>query len=794
MSRLPPLVVPGDVASLSIIAEYVISAGKAAGLDRGRVYRLRLAVDEIATNIVDHGYQAQGETGFLEVSADIDARALTICIRDTARPYDPLRDLENRAGKVPAQPLDERSEGGLGLFLAARSVDALDYSRSGGKNHNFLTMKLPPGAESGNGLHASLLIAVSPAERGRLTRALESSSYDITWAEDGHQIRQMLHMGHFDLLLLGLDLPGQTGEVCLRELRADRTVAVPPVVVLYESQSESRLESCLDDDIADILSLEKPPGLLYARVSRLVGRARLKAKVSALQTRNAELEALAHDFTEAILPLGIALSRERSREHLLERIVVEAMAVCRADAGTLYLRDASDRLCFSIMRTKSKGLVFGGTTGKAAPYPPLRIRHPDTGVLNYQNVATSAVIERRAISIPDIYDDKASYDFSGAKKFDQEIGYRTVSCLTVPLLGNGEAMGALQLLNAQDSVTGEVVPFSPYQQQVTESLASQAAIALYNQELIGDSKELLRLEGEMEIGRDIQANFLPRVLPEIPGWQVAARVRPARMVSGDFYDAFDLGNGCVGLVIADVCDKGVGAAIFMVLVRSLLRAFAQIDWIAEYAARREVAATGARPERSAGDGDAASERSRRQGNGFAASGGALAPSGALDDGTQYRLEVALRRSVCFTNDYIAHTHHDLDMFATFFFGVLIPDQGLLLYINCGHPPLLVCNRDGVRDRLATTGPAVGIIPGADFQVAQVTLEPGELMLGYTDGVTDARDAEGRGFGEERFLSQVESGPLQADEVLRRIEEAVNEHTEGVELFDDYTLLAVYREP
>ena len=782
MSRLPPLVVPGDVASLSIIAEYVVSAAKAAGLDRGRVYRLRLAVDEIATNIVDHGYQAHGETGFLEVSADIAARALTICIRDTARPYDPLRDLEQRNGTMADRPLHERGEGGLGLFLASRSVDALDYSRSGGKNHNYLIMNLPPSAEFGNGgLHASLLIAVSPAERGRLSAALESSSYDITWAEDGHQIRQMLHLGHFDLLLLGLELPGQTGEACLRELRGDGTIAVPPIVVLYESESESRLESYLDDDVADIVSLNQAPGLIYARISRLVGQARLEARVTALQTRNAELEALAHDFTEAILPLGIALSRERSREQLLERIVIEAMAICHADAGTLYLRDDRDRLRFSIMRTRSKGLVFGGTTGRPAPYPPLMIRDPETGVLNYHNVATSAVIEGRPISIPDIYDDKASYDFSGARKFDREIGYRTVSCLTVPLLGNGEAVGALQLLNAQDPVTGEVVGFSPYQQQVTESLASQAAIALYNQELLGASKDLLQLEGEMEIGRDIQANFLPRALPVMPGWELAARVQPARMVSGDFYDAFDLGHGCTGLVLADVCDKGIGAAIFMVLVRSLLRAFAQIDWIAEYAARQEagmtVTAKGA-GARSAGPGPAT---------------GRDAPGG-VDDAAPFRLEVALRRSVCLTNDYIAHTHHDLDMFATLFFGVLIPDRGLLLYVNSGHPPLLICDRDGVRARLPATGPAVGIIRGADFRVAQVVLEPGELLLGYTDGVIDARDGSGRGFGEERFLSLVHRGPLSAEAALARIEDALRVHTEGVEQFDDYTLLAVYREP
>ncbi len=789
MSTLPPLVVPGDVSSLTAIAEYVVEAGKAAGLSRNAVYRLRLAVDEIATNIVVHGYQAHGEAGSLIISADIDPKALTICIEDSARPYDPRGALEG--GLEPA-PLDERGEGGLGLYLAARSVDTLDYERVAGRNRNWLEMRLPADTEGReSGPHARLLIAAGPAERSLLASALAATSYDITWADDGRQIRRLLRHGHFDVLLLGLDVPGQTGEACLRELRAYGQAmgdgAIPPVALLYDLASQARLETYLeafstagaenewpgDGTVADILALESSPGLIRARVSRLVGRARLEAAASSLHKRNAELESLAHDFTEVILPLGVALTKERQRDRLLERIVVEAMTVCRADGGTLYLRDPDDALRFAIMRTKSKGLVYGGSTGLQAPFPPLRIRDPETGEPNYLNVATSAVIEHRSINIPDIYDPKAVYDFSGAKAFDEKIAYRTVSCLTVPLTGNGELIGALQLLNAQHPETGAIVPFNLYQQRVCESLASQAAIALYNQELLREREQLSRLAGEMQIGREIQTSFLPHRLPEIPGWELAARVRPARLVSGDFYDAFDLGAGSVGLVIADVCDKGVGAAIFMALIRSLLRAFAQIDWIAEHAARQYVSR------------DPAERR-------VVAPGALEQAQDGFDDATLFKLEVALRRSVCLTNDYIAQTHLELDMFATFFFGILVPERGVLLYINSGHPPLLVMDQRGIRQMLVATGPATGIIAGANFEVAQLTLEPGQLVLGYTDGVIDARDSAGEPFGQDRFLALVTDEHDGAEAVVARIAEALEAHTGATDLFDDYALLAVHR--
>ena len=110
---------------------------------------------------------------------------------------------------------------------------------------------------------------------------------------------------------------------------------------------------------------------------------------------------------------------------------------------------------------------------------------------------------------------------------------------------------------------------------VAESLTSQTTIALKNQRLQDRQVELLKFEQELQIGRQIQADFLPEELPQPPGWDIVARFQPAREVAGDFYDAFTLSDGQIGLVIADVVDKGVGAALFMALFRSLIRFFGE---------------------------------------------------------------------------------------------------------------------------------------------------------------------------------------------------------------------------
>ena len=271
------------------------------------------------------------------------------------------------------------------------------------------------------------------------------------------------------------------------------------------------------------------------------------------------------------------------------------------------------------------------------------------------------------------------------------------------------------------------------------------------------------LERELEIGRQIQASFLPEEIPQVPGWEIAARFQPARQVAGDFYDAFPLvQNRRLGLVIGDVCDKGVGAALFMALFRTLIRAFAQ-----QHHALRWM--------------DALVEDGPRR---HTHSGRPILPS----TGTS-----ALKNAIELTNNYIADTHGSTHMFATVFLGVLDPSDGLLLYVNGGHEFPILVNSAGVKGQLEPTGPLVGVFPGAQFEIQSVCIEPGDTLVAFTDGVTEAQNAAGEFFGRERLHALLSRPAPTATELLDSIQASVREFMGDADPSDDIALLAVRRQ-
>ena len=248
------------------------------------------------------------------------------------------------------------------------------------------------------------------------------------------------------------------------------------------------------------------------------------------------------------------------------------------------------------------------------------------------------------------------------------------------------------------------------------------------------------LERELDIAREIQAGFLPAELPAVPGWELATWFQPAHRVSGDFYDAFPVHDGRrIALVVADVCGKGVGAALFMALFRSLVRALAE----------RVLT----------GDGDSPAQA---------------------------------RQLIAAVNDYIARTHDRDNMFATLFFAILDPATGDVVYVNGGHEAPAVTGPDGVRVRLAPTGPAVGMLPGLAFEAGQEQISAGETLVAFTDGVTDAIDTQGIRYSEERLLGLLASAGGTAEETLGRIRADLQADASAAP-FDDITLLVCRRQ-
>lgn len=261
-------------------------------------------------------------------------------------------------------------------------------------------------------------------------------------------------------------------------------------------------------------------------------------------------------------------------------------------------------------------------------------------------------------------------------------------------------------------------------------------------------------ERELTIGRDIQSGFLPDELLTPDGWNIDVTFRPARLVAGDFYDVFEVAHRRrLALVIADVCDKGVGAALFMAMIRSLLRQ------AAEYSGLEHLVATGRDPL------------------------GSAAMVGATP----------MMNAVLSTNGYLTRNHLRQGYFATLFFCVLDPATGRLVYINGGHnAPQIINRRTGALSALEVTGPAVGVLPDGVFSLGYAQMEPGDILFMYTDGVSEARGPEGGFLGEQRMLTLLAEPAPDGRALLDRMDQAVRVHTGQAEQHDDVTMMALHR--
>ena len=192
---------------------------------------------------------------------------------------------------------------------------------------------------------------------------------------------------------------------------------------------------------------------------------------------------------ERLVQIGIALSAEKDIDRLLEMILDGSKEITHADGGTIYIVTDEKTLKFRLVKTDSLGIAMGGTTGKEITFNPIRL-YSDTGEPNLQMVVACSVIQNRTINIADAYDSE-EFDFSGTRAFDKNTGYRSKSFLSIPMRNHeNDIIGVLQLINALDRETGEIIPFSIEHQKLVESLASQAAVAITNRYLIDAQKKL----------------------------------------------------------------------------------------------------------------------------------------------------------------------------------------------------------------------------------------------------------------------------------------------------------------
>ncbi|MBI3941860.1 MAG: SpoIIE family protein phosphatase [Chloroflexi bacterium] len=300
--------------------------------------------------------------------------------------------------------------------------------------------------------------------------------------------------------------------------------------------------------------------------------------------------------------------------------------------------------------------------------------------------------------------------------------------MLVPLVSQGELVG---LLNLGPRLSGQ--SYSLDDRRLLNNLASQAAPALRIAQLVRQQRTealaLERLEQELRVARLIQQTLLPETMPEIAGWQIAALYQPARAVGGDFYDFHPLPDGRLGIVIGDVTDKGMPAALVMATVRSILRAAAQ---------------------------------------------GVTSPAGLLEKANNL-----LYRDI------------PSQMFVTCLYAILDPASGYLSFANAGQTPPYRHTREGVKE-LWATGVPLGMIPEAEYDDCETYLVHGESLLFYSDGLVEAHNSRREMFSFDRLehlLSSYTGGAALIQMLLAELEKFTGP---GWEQEDDVTLLTVHR--
>lgn len=298
--------------------------------------------------------------------------------------------------------------------------------------------------------------------------------------------------------------------------------------------------------------------------------------------------------------------------------------------------------------------------------------------------------------------------------------------MAVPLSIKNDMFGVMLIEEAENGRR-----FRSRRIEIINGIAQQAALAIQNDLLQQEMVVRERLETEVQLARQIQQTFIPQSLPTHPAWQMAARWRTARQVGGDFYDVIELPNGKLGLFIADVADKGMPAALFMALTRTLVRA-------------------------------------------------------AVNE--QHSPADVLRR----VNDQLLPDTLS-GMFVTAVYGVLDTANGDFTFVNAGHNPPFWVKENGEIEKLTRTAVALGVMEQPSMKERTISIAEGDTLLLYTDGLTEAFSPDGELFGDSRLMDALQAMKTDtADEVLIIVEHRLNEFIESVPLGDDLTMLAVRR--
>lgn len=311
--------------------------------------------------------------------------------------------------------------------------------------------------------------------------------------------------------------------------------------------------------------------------------------------------------------------------------------------------------------------------------------------------------------------------------FDTKTGYRTRTILCVPIRNKDErTIGVLQLLNKRDGV------FTKEDLDLIRSLSVHSAIALENARLYALERQSIAIEKELNAARNVQMSLLPHEPPQIPGYDIVGRTKPAQWVGGDYFDFIPMNEQRTALCLGDVTGKGLSAALLMANIQAILRS----QWMVGPTPRRIM----------------------------------------------QRTNKLLRQSI------------QEGKFVTLFYGIIDAARHWMVFTNAGHENPFLVKPDGTVRRLVAGGTVLGILDDLFFEEDVVSLEPGDLVVMFSDGVTEAANSRNELFGDGRLEAVVvENRHLGSAALADAIERAIHEFAAGEPMRDDVTLLVIKRE-
>lgn len=501
----------------------------------------------------------------------------------------------------------------------------------------------------------------------------------VAEAEDGEEALQLCGLVQPDVMLVDLDLPDVDGIGLIDAIHQQWPFI--KLIALNHTQNEQLAQRALDIGAAGVLSKKASPDEMI-RVIRQVGEGILTHSIS-LQPE--PMDNLVQKLTTA---LDTIMLNPAQLSELLHQYLPKILPRCQSEVvmfplRTLYafpsehLEMVPERV-WNWLRSRPEPCVY--SSGEKTPWGEV------------------------------VVDD------------------HTLMLVPIPSSSGREVVGAIGV----DSATGHASMADPL--ALICSLVNPLSKALEKALMIGARSDRHNLVEELAMAGRIQAEILPARAPQARGWDFSARLVPALETSGDFYDFIRLPNNNLGIVIADVSDKGMGAALFMALSSTLVRTYAS-----QYA---------------------------------------TLPSFALG--------MANERILLDTRS---------GMFVTAFYGVLETDTGRMRYVNAGHNPpyMFSTQKNKTLDWLRSTGMALGVMEDATWGQKVVKFSPGDVLLLYTDGVTDAQDARGNYYGEKRLQEVVRSKrDCSANAILDEVLTDLQRFTGGMPQQDDITLVVISR--